>query len=789
MHSWMNGRADVGGARRATLALAAALVAALLAGTLTPAAAPASDRFTVVSIGDSFGSGEGNPEEPGDHDGSGAVRTRAERWGPASDADAQRCHRSPRAHAGKAVELLRRRFPTIQFNFIHVACSGASIARGLLGGYAGVEPSGGVVLDPQLKQVNAALEAAGVRRADALVVNIGVNDIGFGDLVTDCLLFASIDCSSMEGRVSFTRMRLAELSQRFDQLQAAIVGRAGARSPLRAVPGRTYLVEYPDPTKDDDGRLCHHRPSGDLLDRVSGTEASWVSEEIVPELNGRLREAVDNAVAGGLSWEYVGGNVEDFERHGYCARERFLNTNGDALRVQGADAMAFPPASNGIVHPNDAGHAAVAQRVADAIARQVVAEFPVGTPTLAVIEAGAASLGRAPFIRLAWSAPSVRAIAFFELEVYRVDRQGRRPSRPLRTIRLLGSQTSTTRADGTGAFLYRLRACAAANDCSPFSAVVRASNVAPSALAAPVDPRRVAGRGLFAGRTIHMRWGHGDHLWSFYRLEYRRVQGPSTLPDRPLTVAQQRTVLTTRRTTGLLRLPVGDVLTARVAADPYAFVRTVGDSATIGSFIYPLSPSDSYEIRLRPCSDVGCGAAVSAGVEPVTRPALGVGDFELSRAQRPVPAPGTFALDLRGTLNRAPGLLGTVTIGLRDRDGLVAQVGYDHRRESLTLQAVSGTGQRGGGTGGDRAQRARASRRWQRVAGELGARRVLRARAFAVNLGRSRVTVRGRQVRMRIVLALPRRLRGSRIGVEIAATDRRGLRQPWSPVGALLVRR
>src|SRR5690606_29123146 len=140
-------------------------------------------------------------------------------------------------------------------------------------------------LDPQLRQVNQALAAAGVRRADALVGNIGVNDIGFGDLVTACVALITIDCNTMEGTVERTRTLLTALAGRFDALQAAIAGRRGARAPLAALPGRTYLVEYPDPTRDDNGNYCHRAPAGDLLDRITRNETRWVSEEIVPALN------------------------------------------------------------------------------------------------------------------------------------------------------------------------------------------------------------------------------------------------------------------------------------------------------------------------------------------------------------------------------------------------------------------------------------------------------------------------------------------------------------------------
>lgn len=780
-----------GRVRRVATAALALTVAVLTAALALTAPASGRDRFTIVSIGDSFASGEGNPIEPGEHNETGELIGRHERWGPPEDADARRCHRSPLAHGAQAVELLRRRFPDLAIEFVHVACSGATITKGLLGAYEGVEPrSGAAPMAPQLRQVNAALRRAGIGRADALVVNIGVNDIGFADLLRACLVFYLGDCDKQQGTVDTTMSRLATLSSRFDRLQRAISGRSGATAPLDAVPGRTYLVEYPDPTKDENGNYCHGKPQGDLLDQVTGSESRWVSEEVVPVLNQHVREAVDSARAVGLDWQYVSRTVEDFENRGFCAgRARFLNTTRDALLAQGADALALGPfsASNGMVHPNLPGHAAVAVRVAAAIERQIAAEYALGTPVLAVAGARARRPGVGPRIDVVWSTPSNRALARFELEIFRASRPGRR----LRLVRLAANRNRYSHGqDGTGAFLYRVRACAPTGQCSPFSRAVRGSNVAPSAIGRPTNLRRVRAAGVVAvERQIAMRWDRVDDNWSWYELQYRRVKGPDTLPARPLTLEDERTIVRMRRENpGLVRgLP--DPLVPLLRLDAYSLIRATTETATIGSPLHPLSPSASFEVRVRACSDVGCAAPTAATIEPVTRPTAGrIGEFELDRIQQPAPAPGTFGLVLGGTLRQPHGRLGSIVVRLRDAEGELTRITYDHGRDRLTLVTPRPGDERGDGRDRTPQRRTATLARVQRAAGPVGARRALRAGPFRLDLTRSRVTARGRQIRLRLAIALPRAVRGQRIAVEVAATDRRGRRQPFAPAGALLVR-
>jgi hypothetical protein len=184
----------------------------------TPAAPILSSPFTqtvnprdylIVSIGDSYGSGEGNPDVPQKFATDPILGIqlpwvlRGPRW------EDKRCHRSATAGPAQAALQLEGSDVHSSVTFLSFACSGANVevhaydgtfpwdpyavtdkdkGSGILDGYSGPEPPGGDVhnhLDPQLKQVK---DNVGQRRIDALVMSGGGNDIGFGGAATVCVM-------------------------------------------------------------------------------------------------------------------------------------------------------------------------------------------------------------------------------------------------------------------------------------------------------------------------------------------------------------------------------------------------------------------------------------------------------------------------------------------------------------------------------------------------------------------------------------------------------------------------
>lgn len=108
-----------------------------------------------------------------------ALRELGPRW------QDRRCHRSALSGQVLAARLLEEADPRTSVTFIHLACSGATVWKGLLGEYEGQEPPSGPKLPPQ---INEAVRLAGGRPLDALVVSIGGNDVGFADVIEACVL-------------------------------------------------------------------------------------------------------------------------------------------------------------------------------------------------------------------------------------------------------------------------------------------------------------------------------------------------------------------------------------------------------------------------------------------------------------------------------------------------------------------------------------------------------------------------------------------------------------------------
>ena len=117
----------------------------------------------------------------------------------------RRCHRSAKAAPAQAAKILEDADPRTSVTFIHLACSGAQIVNGLLGGYTGVfgdlpfdvasEKESILAQDDPNKaklppQVKAAHDLIGDREIDAVYISGGGNDANFGGIVTACIAYA-----------------------------------------------------------------------------------------------------------------------------------------------------------------------------------------------------------------------------------------------------------------------------------------------------------------------------------------------------------------------------------------------------------------------------------------------------------------------------------------------------------------------------------------------------------------------------------------------------------------------
>ena len=167
---------------------AVAIAAVLLTFVANAEGSPGSPRTAIVSLGDSFISGEGgrwlgNGSEPFgtrsgtdraavDCDGLGFCDYRPERIYGASELSG--CHRSDVAPIVSAPVLVEDR--------INLACSGAKLADILPAAWGGRAHFG------QPPQADSLREVARREEVKMVVVTAGANDVGFGELVAGCAL-------------------------------------------------------------------------------------------------------------------------------------------------------------------------------------------------------------------------------------------------------------------------------------------------------------------------------------------------------------------------------------------------------------------------------------------------------------------------------------------------------------------------------------------------------------------------------------------------------------------------
>jgi hypothetical protein len=294
----------------------------------------------MVGLGDSYGSGEGNPITVDSWFGGDAT------W------DNTRCHRSRLSGQEQGAHMLDQ-IPGINVTFLHLACSGALVSEGILTPYAGLiprDPPLPTQIDQAVEYVNASAGADGVKRSpDIVVASIGGNDAGFATVVKACLLPPWVPVPIpifpyvVPVDVDECYEPQTDARQAFDDGLAALPGlyadmdAALEANLCGAANGCDFMIsEYPDGATDENGDTCEH--AGFTED-----EFQWVRDEMVPSLNETIRTRAHD-----LGWVYVNDIQSGFDRHGICAEDDYFRDIFESLELQ-SDI-------NGAFHPNADGH-------------------------------------------------------------------------------------------------------------------------------------------------------------------------------------------------------------------------------------------------------------------------------------------------------------------------------------------------------------------------------------------------------------------------------------------------
>jgi lysophospholipase L1-like esterase len=264
----------------------------------------------IASLGDSVASGEGNPAPSGP------------RW------ENLACHRS--SIAGQTIAARKAQKANPDLGFFNYSCSGASIQKGLLGPYKGIEPA---PLQPARSQIDQLNDAVAITESGggvaAVLISIGANDVGVSKAFKFCTLLKR--CWEKHFNPAFpyaeagprfptlqtyVNQGLATLPERFAQVDSALQN-------LNVPADRVILVDYFDPTTGAKGAYCTM-----LFGGVTPDESRWAQQHMLVPLNAQI-----DAAAKEHGWNAVSGVAERFRGHGLCAPEsqRWVQTLGEGL--------------------------------------------------------------------------------------------------------------------------------------------------------------------------------------------------------------------------------------------------------------------------------------------------------------------------------------------------------------------------------------------------------------------------------------------------------------------------
>ncbi len=328
----------------------------------------------IAGLGDSFASGEGNPNRPVAFSETRRfknfypIRRQNDAGGGATWTD-ELCHRSLYGQQLRAALQIAIENPQSSVTFLDYSCSGASIAQGILGPQTYVERLAstersaqlaapmiaGGAKDSQLYRMMRELcrdkpeiehglptcPGKNFRRSlDFVLLSVGGNDIGFSNIVA----WASLRDSASSAIASFfgATVSAKEFSQRmrdilpdaYAQLASALESTVPITSAGDGVfdPSRIVLTAYPDLVTNETGDICEASPEdGDGEDRYAANQSldmfsSWLTAQ--PDRLTKVREQFLQLykrmrdLAGDHGWTFAGRIYADkmFEGHGFCAQ-------------------------------------------------------------------------------------------------------------------------------------------------------------------------------------------------------------------------------------------------------------------------------------------------------------------------------------------------------------------------------------------------------------------------------------------------------------------------------------
>ncbi len=326
----------------------------------------------IAALGDSFASGEGNPDVPVTFDASRRARNvYPKRAGNDARSNAQwldeLCHRSLYGHQLRAALQIAIENPKASVTYMGYACSGAAIDEGILGpqtyvdyiskgdGVSGARSVSGGSKDTQLRWLLRELctekpdKVDGVwtcpgnayrRNVDFLLLSIGGNDIGFSNLVGWATLRDSTSASLAKffgatvSAKQFAENMVEILPGAYAKLAKAIETAVPLRNgELGYDASRVVLTAYPDILEDETGKVCAAGEEGVDEDLYPANQSldgfsSWLV--VTPEKLERAHAQLEKLhvrmgeLAEDHGWTFAARAYNDrpFRGHGFCAQNQ-----------------------------------------------------------------------------------------------------------------------------------------------------------------------------------------------------------------------------------------------------------------------------------------------------------------------------------------------------------------------------------------------------------------------------------------------------------------------------------
>ncbi|WP_308295818.1 GDSL-type esterase/lipase family protein [Streptomyces sp. ISL-96] len=270
----------------AALSLPLAFTALLTTGASSSAAGPASGPTAIVSMGDSYISGEAGRWRGNSLTDSGSRYGSDRAWtgsgydpslvyGPTA---ANGCHRSDSAEVRSATGTTQA--------LINIACSGATTQNVFRAS------SGGTSFKGEAPQADQLAGIAAANNVKVIALSVGGNDLGFANIITACatdyLVWYSYCHDDQQAVVDAkidTVMR--DVGKSVDEIRAVMSAAGYAASDYRIV-----LQSYPSPIP----RAAENRYTESGWSRVNtggcpfwNKDSDWARDSLVPQIADRLK--------------------------------------------------------------------------------------------------------------------------------------------------------------------------------------------------------------------------------------------------------------------------------------------------------------------------------------------------------------------------------------------------------------------------------------------------------------------------------------------------------------------